>query len=103
MMSKDEQSEGNEEEEPGFEEELEEGVGVASGLTFLAGLVLGALLGAGAALLFAPERGSVTRRRLRRRLRDVQRDTADKVGELRHRAEREVRRGRRRIARHLPD
>ena len=101
-MSKDERSEGREHEEPGLDEELGEGFAVAGGLTFLAGFALGALLGAGAALLFAPDRGSVTRRRLRRRLRDLSADTADRVGELRHRAEREMRRGRRRIARPLP-
>ena len=103
-MSKDEQSEGQEPEAPEFDEVVDEGVGGGGGaLTFLAGLGLGALLGAGLALLFAPERGSVTRRRLRRRLRDLGADTADRVGELRHRAERELRRGRRRMARHLPD
>jgi hypothetical protein len=101
-MSKDERSEGQEPEAPGFDEVVDEGVGDGGALTFLAGFGLGALLGAGLALLFAPERGSVTRRRLRRRLRDLGADTADRVGELRHRAERELRRGRRRVARHLP-
>ncbi len=103
-MSKDERSEGPEPEEPDEEltEELDEDRGGGGALGFLAGFALGALLGAGAALLFAPERGTVTRRRLRRRLRDLGAETADRVGELRHRAEREVRRGRRRIARHLP-
>jgi hypothetical protein len=100
-MSKDERSEGPEPEE--LDEELGEELGGGGPLGFLAGFALGALLGAGMALLFAPERGTVTRRRLRRRLRDLGADTADRVGELRHRAEREVRRGRRRIARHLPD
>jgi len=103
-MSKDERSEGPEPEEPEEpDEEPDEGVGGGGALGFLAGFALGALLGAGTALLFAPERGAVTRRRLRRRLRDLGADTADRVGELRHRAEREMRRGRRRIARHLPD
>ncbi|MBA2457671.1 MAG: YtxH domain-containing protein [Gemmatimonadales bacterium] len=44
----------------------EEGLG---GGQFTAGLILGAVLGAGLALLFAPERGSRTRRNLKRRLR----------------------------------
>jgi hypothetical protein len=102
-MSKDERSEGTEREEPQLEEEEFDtgpGGGGGGGLTFLAGFVLGALLGAGTALLFAPERGSVTRRRLGRRLRDLKADTADRMGELRHRTERELRRRRR--PRHLP-
>ncbi|HTS89274.1 MAG TPA: YtxH domain-containing protein [Gemmatimonadales bacterium] len=37
--------------------------------SFLAGAVLGALIGAGAALLLAPRSGAATRRRLRRRAR----------------------------------
>jgi hypothetical protein len=101
-MTKDERSEGHEPEEPRFDEAPDDEFGGGSALTFLAGFGLGALLGAGVALLFAPDRGSVTRRRLSRRLRDLSADTADRVGELRHRAEREVRRGRRRLARHLP-
>ncbi len=43
----------------------EDGLG---GGQFAAGLILGAVVGAGLALLFAPERGSRTRRNLKRRL-----------------------------------
>lgn len=35
-------------------------------LNFISGLVLGAVIGAGIALLMAPERGTTTRRRLRK-------------------------------------
>ena len=41
---------------------------------FAAGLVFGAILGAGLALLFAPERGQTTRRGLRRRLARLRED-----------------------------
>ena len=46
---------------------------------FAAGLACGVVLGAGLALLFAPERGDHTRRRLRRRLERLREDTADSV------------------------
>jgi len=74
-----------------------------SGVGFLVGLVLGALVGAGTALLLAPERGAVTRRKLRRRMQRMGHDAADRVGDLRDGAEREFRRARRRVRRHLPD
>jgi hypothetical protein len=74
-----------------------------SAMGFLAGLVVGALVGAGAALLAAPERGEVTRSRLRRRMRRVRDDTVDRVGEIRDDAERGIRRARRRVRRKLPD
>ena len=46
---------------------------------FAAGLVCGVVLGAGFALLFAPERGDRTRRHLRRRLERLREDTADSI------------------------
>jgi gas vesicle protein len=46
---------------------------------FGAGLLCGIVLGAGLALLFAPERGDRTRRRLRRRLQRVREGTADGI------------------------
>ncbi|MBA3659953.1 MAG: YtxH domain-containing protein [Gemmatimonadales bacterium] len=49
-------------------------VGFAVGLTF------GVLIGAGLALLFAPERGDKTRGRLRRRLRDLGDDAKSELG-----------------------
>ena len=76
-------------------EELEPHRGSAA--AFLVGLMVGALAGAGTALLLAPERGEVVRNRIQRR------DASDRVGEFRDEAERELRRTRRRIKRHLPD
>src|SRR2546430_426984 len=53
--------------------------GGPSTLGFVAGLVLGALVGAGVALLVAPDRGSVTRKRLKRFVRRVRSDTKDRL------------------------
>jgi gas vesicle protein len=50
---------------------------------FAAGVVFGAFLGAGLALLFAPDRGDKTRSRLRRRLRHLReqaREGMDRAG-----------------------
>jgi gas vesicle protein len=44
---------------------------------FAAGVVFGALLGAGIALMFAPDRGDKTRRRLRRRLQRLSEEAAE--------------------------
>jgi len=74
-----------------------------SGLGFLIGFVVGGLVGAGTALLLAPARGDVTRRRIGRRLRRLRDQAAERVGDVRDDAEREFRRARRRIKRHLPD
>lgn len=46
---------------------------------FAAGLACGVVLGAGFALLFAPERGDRARRRLRRRFDRLREDTADGI------------------------
>ncbi|HEX5632235.1 MAG TPA: YtxH domain-containing protein [Gemmatimonadales bacterium] len=62
----------------------------SSGSGFAMGLVLGALIGAVAALAYAPERGDVMRRKVGRKLRragdtarEVLEDTADEVrGEI---------------------
>jgi hypothetical protein len=70
-------------------------------LGLLGGLVIGALIGAGVALLVAPERGDVTRRRLGRRVRELTADARDQIDGLRDGAEREVRRQKRRIRRRL--
>ena len=59
---------------------------------FLAGLAVGALLGAGVALLFAPDRGVNTRRRLGRRIRKLRDRSGSSVSELKERLSRELRR-----------
>jgi hypothetical protein len=57
---------------------------------FVALAVLAAALGAGAAVLLAPDEGSKTRKRLGRGLRTLRGDTAERVGRL----QREIRRRR---------
>lgn len=68
---------------------------------FLAGIVLGAFLGAGVALLLAPERGDVTRRRIRSKLRDVTEDAREQIDDWRDGAERELRRRQRQLRKRL--
>jgi gas vesicle protein len=86
------------------EELLEdEGWSGGSGVGFLVGFVLGALVGAGTALLLAPDRGDVTRRRIGRRVRRLREGAVDRIEEVRDGAERELRRAKRRVRRHLPD
>lgn len=57
------------------------------GVPFLTGVILGIILGAGLALLVAPQSGRRTRRRLARRVEDVTDDAVgrwdDVTGELR--------------------
>jgi hypothetical protein len=57
---------------------------------FAAGVVFGAVLGAGIALMFAPERGHTTRRRLSRRLTRLREDTAEGLERAGARTRREV-------------
>jgi gas vesicle protein len=64
---------------------------------FLAGIVFGAFLGAGLALLFAPERGGKTRDRLRRRMRELQSDAADTLDQAGTRTRKELSRRKRRL------
>lgn len=54
--------------------------------SFLAGLVLGTVLGLSVALLFAPEPGEDTRRKLGKRIRRLRKRAEDETGELRRRA-----------------
>ena len=51
-------------------------------LNFLSGLVLGAVIGAGIAILTAPESGRRTRRRIRRVAGDVRETASDRWEEL---------------------
>ena len=52
--------------------------------TFVAGLLIGALVGAGIALLVAPSSGQETRRMLSRRARRLAADARDRYDEARH-------------------
>ncbi|MBI4520912.1 MAG: YtxH domain-containing protein [Gemmatimonadetes bacterium] len=72
-----------------------------SAVSFLSGVLLGAVLGATAALLLAPQSGRRTRRMLRRAARDL-RDSAthrldDLTGEVRGKVEDVVAGARRRV------
>jgi hypothetical protein len=64
---------------------------------FAAGIAIGVVLGAGLALLFAPERGETTRRRLRRRLARLREDAEAGLERAGKRTRRELGRRRRQI------
>jgi len=68
---------------------------------FAAGALLGAALGAGAALLFAPQSGAEARHKIARRGRHIRARTATAWDDLRHELRYATRRGRRRLARKL--
>lgn len=70
-----------------------ESAGSRDGL--LAGLVIGALFGAGIALLFAPGSGQETRSQLRRRMRTLGKDASQGFERAEAEARRQLRRGRR--------
>jgi len=53
--------------------------GFLAGLLFLAGLMLGALAGAAAMLLFAPQSGKKTRRQIRRKGKALREQTAETI------------------------
>ena len=61
-------------------------------VTFLAGLAFGAALGAGAALLFAPDSGRGTRRKIARGTRRLGQRGQNAWDDLRHELKREFRR-----------
>jgi gas vesicle protein len=65
---------------------------------FTAGAVLGAAVGVGAALLFAPQSGARTRHELARHGRHLRTRTADAWDDLRHELRYAARRGRRKLA-----
>jgi hypothetical protein len=56
--------------------------------TFLAGLAIGALVGAGVALLFAPQSGDETRRAVSRRAKHLAREARDRYDDVREKARR---------------
>jgi gas vesicle protein len=68
-----------------------------TGAGFLAGMVFGVFLGAGLALLFAPERGEKTRDRVRRRIRALREDALESIDHAGTRTREELRRRRRRL------
>ena len=68
---------------------------------FAAGALLGAALGAGAALLLAPQSGVETRHNLARRGRHLRARTATAWDDLRHELRYAARTGRRKLARKL--
>ena len=66
------------------EEDVEEFVSPRSGTGLFAfGLLLGLVVGAGAVWLTAPAAGQVTRRRVKRRLRDIRDDARDHLDDWR--------------------
>lgn len=65
---------------------------------FSAGAVLGAAIGAGAALLFAPQSGARTRHNIAKRGRRLRTRTADAWEDLRHELRYAARRGRKKLA-----
>ncbi len=68
---------------------------------FATGALLGAALGAGAALLFAPQSGAEARHKISRRGRHIRARTATAWDDLRHELRYATRRGRRKLARKL--
>ena len=103
-MARDKDLDIVEDNEEQYDEELEEleDVGSARGIVgFIGGLLIGAVIGAGVALLMAPERGYVTRRRIRTRFEDARDDAREQIEDWRGTAEREFKRGRKKVQRKL--
>jgi len=92
-----------EDEEDLDEEELllDEGEAGAGLRSFVVGLVLGAVFGAGVAILLTPERGEVMRRRLGRNIRELSDDAREHLDDWRGDARREIHRQRKRLQRRL--
>ena len=59
---------------------------------FLAGLAVGALVGAGLALLYAPDRGANTRRKLGKKIRHLRERSGESVSDLKDKLRKELRR-----------
>ena len=93
----------DEEDEQDLEKESDDtaGGGGGSGVAgFAVGILLGVLLGAGVALLYAPDSGDRTRRHLKRgirRLRDEAEDGLDRAGAHAARVRKELTRRRRKL------
>ncbi len=71
----------------------------SGGLSFLAGLVLGAAIGAGVALLTAPQSGKRTRRKLQRAALGVRDSASDRWNDFTGDVRSVVKSGRRRLRR----
>jgi gas vesicle protein len=80
--------------EPESHNHTDEGVGTAG---FAAGVIVGALLGASIALMFAPDRGDRTRRAVRRKLRELRDEAADGLEQAGRITRKDVLRRRRRL------
>ena len=78
------------EERAGLEEEEEDVDAHAhhTTRTFLAGLAIGALVGAGVALLFAPQSGQETRQAVARRAKHLARDARDRYDDVKDKVRR---------------
>ena len=74
------------------EHEAERGSG-----SLVAGIIIGAIIGAGIALLAAPRPGVDTRRRLSRRARELREEAADRLEAASRRTRRELRRRRQQL------
>jgi gas vesicle protein len=92
LEDQDELDEGDE-----LVETTESGGGRSGTLSFMAGMVLGALVGAGVALLVAPERGAVTRRRLKKFVGRLSSDAKERAEDWRDDVKAELKRRRRQI------
>jgi gas vesicle protein len=64
---------------------------------FVSGFLVGVLMGAGIALLFAPERGEKTRGRLRRRMRSLSEEAMDGIDSASTRTRSELARRKKRL------
>lgn len=64
---------------------------------FAAGVLVGAVLGVGLGILFAPDRGNATRRRLRKRLAQLRERAGDGLETAGKRTRKELARRRRRL------
>jgi gas vesicle protein len=73
------------------------GTASRTGAGVLAGLIFGVFLGAGLALLFAPDRGDKTRARVRRRIKSLREDAMESLDQAGTRTRDELRRRQRHI------